>query len=165
MSYAVPKTCGNSTAEWKWHPKTPKKAKKHQKCHIFPGFQKIPVPYFFVNCFRNVPHRRFKWCMNRQWYVFFDLDFVLHHCGQCRPCSKHHTIEVYFIPKIIAMSCRLPQLTSFKRNAWTVFNFDNGFLDSLPTSGLKSLKHYNLCFFSFYFKIKMTGAKIAYVAN
>ena len=82
MSYAVPKTRGNSTAEWKWHPKTPKKAKKHQKCHIFPGFQKIPVPYFFVNCFWNVPHRRFKRCMNRQWYVLYDLDFVLHHCEQ-----------------------------------------------------------------------------------
>ena len=25
------KTRGNSTAEWKWHPKTPKKAKKHKK--------------------------------------------------------------------------------------------------------------------------------------
>ena len=80
MSYAVPKTRGNSTAEWKWHPKTPKKAKKLQKCHIFPGCQKIPVPYFFVNCFWIVPHRRFERCMNRQWYVFFDLDFVLHHC-------------------------------------------------------------------------------------
>ena len=55
---------------------------KHQKCHIFPGFQKIPVPYFFVNCFWNIPHRRFKRCMNRQWYVFFDLDFVLHHCDE-----------------------------------------------------------------------------------
>ena len=61
-------------------PKPEKGAKNAQKSLFCTFLQKIPVPYFFVNCFRNVPHRRFKRYMNRQWYVFFYLDFVLHHC-------------------------------------------------------------------------------------
>ena len=37
----VPKYCKNSAAEWKWHPKMPKKAKKRKKCDIFSGPQSI----------------------------------------------------------------------------------------------------------------------------
>ena len=51
------------------------------KLHFYVFLQKPPVPDFFVNCFRKIsprPFKRYRFC---QWYIFFDLNFVLPHCG------------------------------------------------------------------------------------
>ena len=73
------------------------------------------------------------------------------------PSSKHHILEVHFIPKTIALSCPLRQAIYFKRNA---LDFGNDFLDPLTsghfliiilttstllTSNTSSLSYYALC--------------------
>ena len=50
------------------------------KLHFYVFLQKPPVPDFSVNCFQKISPRPIQWCRICQWYIFFDLNFVLHHC-------------------------------------------------------------------------------------
>ena len=43
--------------------------------------KKIPAATFFVNWFWKWLPRPFQRCRNRQWYILFHLNFILHHCG------------------------------------------------------------------------------------
>ena len=43
--------------------------------------QKPSVPNFSSRWYKIVSSRAFQRCMTCQWYILFDLDFVLHHCG------------------------------------------------------------------------------------
>ena len=54
---------------------------KPKKSHFCAFLKKLPGPDFFVNCFWKILPRPFKRCRFYQWYIFFDSNFVLPHCG------------------------------------------------------------------------------------
>ena len=52
-----------------------------QKMQFRRFLKKIPAATFFVNWFRKWLPRPFQRCRNRQWYILFHLNIVLHHCA------------------------------------------------------------------------------------
>ena len=51
-----------------------------QKMQFRRFLKKIPAATFFVNWFWKWLPRPFQRCRNRQWYILFHLNFILHHC-------------------------------------------------------------------------------------
>ena len=58
-----------------------------QKMQFRRFLKKPPAATFFVNWFWKWLPRPFQRCRNRQWYILFHLNFILHHCeGSCTNC-------------------------------------------------------------------------------
>ena len=51
-----------------------------QKMQFRRFLKKPPAATFFVNWFWKWLPRPFQRCRNRQWYILFHLNFILHHC-------------------------------------------------------------------------------------
>ena len=62
-----------------------------QKMQFRRFLKKPPAATFFVNWFRKWLPRPFQRCRNRQWYILFHLNFILHHCGPCWPAQTQWT--------------------------------------------------------------------------
>ena len=56
-----------------------------QKMQFRRFLKKPPTADFFVNWLRKRLPRPFQRCRNRQWYILFHLNFILHHC-------EHHKV-------------------------------------------------------------------------
>ena len=52
-----------------------------ENCVFGHFLQKPSVPNFFSRWFWVVSSKAFQRCMTCQWYILFDLNFVLHHCA------------------------------------------------------------------------------------
>ena len=59
-----------------------------ENCVFGHFLQKPSVPNFFSRWFWIVLSKAFQRCMTCQWYILFDLNFVLHHCAAPSRCGK-----------------------------------------------------------------------------